>query len=343
MHEEADMSSAQTELAVRVHYPLRSGRIALRTDGDWQTDLEPNALDGERGRFEFRVPLEGAFRYLKAVHVEDGRLRWAQGHDLLAMSDRADGLDVYPHFDEDATCHECDEHHVPSRFVDRGLSVRVWLPPGYDENVLESFPVLYMQDGQNLFFPAEAFSGEHWKVAETLKVLDAMSLVNRTIVVGVRSAERERDYTAPGYDAYARFLADELVPWVDAHYRTLRGPEHTGVLGSSLGGVVSLHAAWSRPDVFGMAGALSATFGWRDDLAERVANGPKRPVRIYLDSGWPRDNYETTRAMFHLLRRAGYREGEDLLYLAFPDARHEERAWAARLHVPFQWFFRTDR
>jgi hypothetical protein len=84
---------------------------------------------------------------------------------------------------------------------------------------------------------------------------------------------------------------------------------------------------------------MSATFGYRDDLLERVATEPRRPHRLYLDTGWPRDNFEVNRSLRALLLRRGYEEGRDLLYLAFPDAAHNERAWAMRAHVPFQYFF----
>jgi predicted alpha/beta superfamily hydrolase len=146
------------------------------------------------------------------------------------------------------------------------------------------------------------------------------------------------EYTAPGYEGYARFLCEELKPWVDASYRTLSGPGDSSVMGSSLGGVVSLHLAWSRPDVFGAAACLSSTFGWRDDLFDRVRSEPRRDIRIYLDSGWPGDNYEVTRAMRGALAGRGYREGSDLLYFAFPEARHDERHWAMRAHLPMQFF-----
>jgi pimeloyl-ACP methyl ester carboxylesterase len=110
-------------------------------------------------------------------------------------------------------------------------------------------------------------------------------------------------------------------------------------MGSSLGGVVSFYLAWEWPQIFGMAACLSSTFGFRDDLRERVASEPRRDLRLYLDSGWPRDNYEATRNMRALLLRRGYREGEDLLYLGFPEALHNEAHWAMRAHVPFQFLF----
>jgi enterochelin esterase-like enzyme len=166
-----------------------------------------------------------------------------------------------------------------------------------------------------------------------------MSLVRKAIVVGVYPDDRARDYTRPGYEEYGHFLVRELKPWVDATYGTLRRPDETAVIGSSLGGVVSFYLAWEYPETFGMAGCLSSTFGWRDDLMERVASEPRRSVRFYLDSGWPGDNYEVTRGMRDRLMSRGYEPGKDLFYLAYPGSRHDENAWAGRLHVPFQFFY----
>jgi predicted alpha/beta superfamily hydrolase len=134
-------------------------------------------------------------------------------------------------------------------------------------------------------------------------------------------------------------LVKTLKPLIDTKYRTLVGPADTAVMGSSLGGVVSFYLGWQRPDVFGKVASLSSTFGYRDDLIERVATESKRNLRIYLDSGWPGDNYEATRSMRDCLIWKGYRPGSELFYLAFPEARHDENAWATRSPIPFQFLF----
>src|SRR5262249_47634315 len=163
-----------------------------------------------------------------------------------------------PYFYTDPVCSPCMLREIPSRSASgagaanghamNGHAVRVFYPPGYAENTLESYPVLYMHDGQNLFFPGEAFSGHHWKDEE---ILNSMSLIRKTSVVGIYPADRQEEYTAPGYESYGKFIVEELKPWVDSNYRTLRDSSHTATMGSSLGGVVSLHLAWRWPGVFG--------------------------------------------------------------------------------------------
>jgi len=108
--------------------------------------------------------------------------------------------------------------------------------------------------------------------------------------------------------------------------------------GSSLGGVVSFYTVWQHPEVFGGAVCMSSTFSHKDDLLERVLSEPKRKIGFYLDSGWPGDNYEVTVAMALGLVSRGWRYGRDLLYLCFPHAAHDEKAWGMRLHLPMQLF-----
>jgi enterochelin esterase-like enzyme len=170
-----------------------------------------------------------------------------------------------------------------------------------------------------------------------------MNAVRQVIVVGLYAEDRETAYTLPGYHDYGRRLVEAVKPTIDREYRTLPEPGCTAVMGSSLGGVVSLHLAWQYPHVFGMAACLSSTFGWRDDLRERIGTEARRRIRICLDSGWPGDNYEATRAMHALLRGRGYRDGRDLEHLAFPQARHDAGQWALRAHIPFQQFFGEAR
>lgn len=324
---------------VRVRYPLTRGRIVLRTDADWERDLEPLPDASTSDALSFHVPIEGTHRYFKPVLIEGSRTLWAQGDNVLCTPRGASVQELWPYFSPDETCHVCDQHSAPSSLIEAGHQVRVFLPPGYGENTLERFPIVFMNDGHNLFFPEESFAGETWRMQETLEVLQRMSLTRKVIVVGVIPHDRMRQYTAPGCVEYGRALAEELVPWAREHYRTLDGPENCAVIGSSLGGVLSLHLAWRHPEVFGAAACLSSTFGYADDLLQSVARERRRNVRIYLDSGWPNDNYEPTRAMRDTLARRGFVEGRDLHYFAFPHARHEERAWATRVHLPLQLFF----
>ena len=332
------------ERTVRVFYPPVDAAVRLRTEDDWARDVEPVAVEQDGACHVFRLRLERPFLYLKPVLRRGDDVRWSAGDNVLIVAafDQVP-RDVYPYFLAPVRCSEADLHEVPSRDGSRSHACRVYLPPGYAENTLQRFPVAYMQDGHNLFFPQEAAQGQTWRVRETLERLTTMNQTTEMIVVGVQPEDRMEDYTKPGYEAYGRFLAHDLKPLVDSRYRTLPEASSTAVIGSSLGGVVSMYLAWEHPSVFGMAACLSSTFGHKDDLRDRVAEEPRRDVRLYLDSGFPSDNFEVTKQLAATLLERGWRFGQDLLYLAFPEGVHREAAWATRLHIPFQFLFGATR
>lgn len=312
--------------------------MALRHDGDWNRDVFPVEHSDDEGWSRFEVSFDAPFRYFKPVLHTGRGMRWSVGDNYLLLAHGPATRTVHPYFDVDAHCTLCERREAAAEDGAR-FHYRVFTPPGYDENHLERYPVLYMHDAQNLFFPEESFLGDTWQVEQTLADLDAMNALCRVLVVGVYPNDRMADYTLPGYSRYGRFLARTLKQEVDREFRTLPEARHTAVLGSSLGGVVSFYLGWEFSDVFGMAGCMSSTFGYRDDLFDRVRSEVRPAVRLYLDSGWPRDNYEVTRSLRALLVSRGFQEGEDLLYFAFPQAAHHERAWARRVHLPFQFFF----
>lgn len=324
--------------ALRVVYPVAEGRIVLRTEQDWNRDIEPDAPADGGHTTTFTVESEKPFLYFKPVLRASDGLFWTPGVNRLVLMTEPDNRPVYPHFRSSGGGHFAPPIEFDSTRLGRRHRILVYLPPGYDENTLKRYPVLYMQDGQNLFFPEEAFLGNDWKVDRTVSMLDSMSVVDDFIVVGVYSKDRFAEYTKPGYEMYGKSLVGEVKPRIDQDFRTLPGPLRTSLLGSSLGGVVSFFLAWEYPDVFGRAGCLSSTFGYRDDLLDRVLSEEKRDAGFYLDSGWPEDNYEVTVSMAMALVARGWVFGRDLIHFAFPLAEHDEKAWGLRLHLPLQLF-----
>lgn len=317
-----------------MHYRVGDDALVVRTSHNWDADVEPVEVSANGAVFDlgFTEPWVA----LKPCLRRGGQLHWSVGDNYIVSAHDPDPS-IWPAF-------FASPHGEVSKLIElqeggRAYSARVYTPPGYSENTLRRFSVLYMQDGRNLFFPEEAFGGREWRVDETMDRLDRMNSVRKVIVVGIAPHDRMHDYTAPGYEAYGTFLTRTLKPIVDAGWRTRTDPESTVVSGSSLGGVVSLHLAWRYPTVFGGAMCLSSTFGYKDDLYARIAAEPRPPIRIYLDSGWPNDNYEATNAMRDLLVARGFRLGDDLLSFSFPEGAHDEASWADRLHVPFQYFF----
>ncbi len=324
------------ERTLRVAYPPGEGRLVLRTELDWEQNLEPVATSDDGTTSTFRVRADQPFLYFKPCLVKDGQHYRSVGSNKLLLMTEEDTRVAYPFFLSPEHGQFSPLIEFPSRILGRSHQLRVYLPPGYHENTLTTFPVAFMQDGQNLFFPEEAFMGRDWQVDETSRTLRAMSAVEDVIIVGVHSGDRMAEYTSPGYEAYARSLAEEIVPEAQQRLRIGAHRRFRSVWGSSLGGVVSFYTVWQHPEVFGTAVCMSSTFSHMDNLIDRVLTEPARDVAFYLDSGWPGDNYEVTMAMAMALVSRGWRYGLNLLHLCFPQAEHDETAWGMRLHLPLQ-------
>ena len=244
----------------------------------------------------------------------------------------------------------------PSRFVD-ARDVLVWLPPGYDANPRGRYPVVLMHNGQNVFDGATSFlPGMEWQADETADRLIRAGRIPPCIVVAVaNSPARREDYTLevdPRYgggrsDRYARFLIEELLPFLDRTYRTRTRPEDRTVIGSSLGGLVSLDLGLLHSDVFGRVGSISPAVWWADRaVVTRVTATGHRPVRVWMDIGTAestptadghREWLESAQALRDALVGAGWRVGRDLHYEEIEGAPHNESAWAARFDRVLEW------
>jgi predicted alpha/beta superfamily hydrolase len=321
---------------LRIAYPPNSGRIVLRTELDWNKDIEPTAVTAD-GISTFDVEAYHPFLYFKPCLLENGQLHWAKGDNRLLIMTEDDRRVFYPHFHGSDYGKFSPLVTFDSAILGREHRARVYVPPGYEENSLAQYPVAFFQDGQNLFFPEEAFKGRDWGLDSTHWQLRSMGAVEDVILIGLYSGrDREKEYTKPGYELYAKSLVEEVVPEAEARLRVLRGRRYRSVWGSSLGGVVSFYTVWQHPETFGAAVCMSSTFFYKDDLLERVLTEETPAVAFYLDSGWPGDNYEATVGMAMALISRGWRWGHNLLHLAYPNAMHNEHDWGLRLHIPLQ-------
>jgi predicted alpha/beta superfamily hydrolase len=232
--------------------------------------------------------------------------------------------------------------------------VLVYLPPGY-EGGTRRYPVLYLQDGQNLFDGATSFiPGQEWRVDETAERLIRRGSIEPLIIVGIYNAGELRadEYTptpdprakAGGKaDVYGRFLVEEVMPFIDARYRTLGGTANTGVGGSSLGGLVSLHLAVEYPHVFGKVAVLSPSVWWdgRSILERARRLKPHRDLRVWLDMGTKEGEgaLRDARLLRDVLRASGLRPGRELKYFEARGAPHSELAWAKRVGPVLRFLF----
>jgi predicted alpha/beta superfamily hydrolase len=326
------------ERTLRVSYPMTEGsRLTLRTELDWDKSHEAIAVSDDRNTWTFTVRADQPFLYFKPCLEREGASYWSIGPNHLLLMGEQDQRICYPFFVTPEYGRFSSLIEFPSAILGRKHKVRVYLPPGYDENTLATYPAIFMQDGQNLFFPDEAFMGREWQVDETSLTLQKMRAAEDFVIIGIHSDDRMRDYTEPGYELYARSLAEEIVPQAQQRLRIGDHRRFRSVWGSSLGGVVSFYTVWEHAKVFGSAVCMSSTFSHRNTLIDRVLDEPFRDVGFYLDSGWPGDNYEVTLAMATALVSRGWRYGHNLLHLSFPYAEHNEVFWGVRLHLPMQF------
>ncbi|WP_205503915.1 alpha/beta hydrolase [Rufibacter psychrotolerans] len=229
-------------------------------------------------------------------------------------------------------------------------SRRVWLylPPNYATST-KKYPVLYMHDGQNLFDAYYSYSGE-WGVDEALNNL-YQTHGTEVIVVGIDNGSEERineytpwvnaQYGGGKGDAYVDFLVQTLKPYIDAHYRTLPGKAHTGVSGSSMGGLISLYAALKYPEVFGKAGVFSPAFWVSPELYDYVAKTkPAKDLKVYLVAGAKegKQMVPDMARMRDLLLKQGMKPAA-LRYTVHADGEHKESYWQREFPQVFLWLF----
>ena len=198
---------------LRVCYPVEKGsRIVLRTEMDWDKNVEPESV-AEGGQTSiFTLECKKPFLYFKVLLQTGNQYQWSVGENLLALMTQQTTNDVYPFFRSPETGSFTDILEFDSPILGRKHLLRVYVPPGYYENTLQSYPILYMQDGKNLFFPEEAFLGNEWGVDDSLSLLNRMTAIDRVIVVGIWSHDRFLDYTKPGYEKYGRAVVEEIIP-----------------------------------------------------------------------------------------------------------------------------------
>lgn len=243
-----------------------------------------------------------------------------------------------------------------SRFLRNQRDLIVYLPPGYDAQPGRYFPALYLHDGQNLFDGATSFiPGMDWHVGHTADQCISVGKVEPLIIVGMYNTKaRIREYTPTHVpklgggraDRYAKFLIEEVKPFVERQYRTFSGPENTGIGGSSLGGLVSLYLGLKLSHIFGKIAALSPSVWWNQRVMHRFAEAyaaEHRP-RIWLDIGTregPRIVQEVEQFRDVLLQK-GWSLNQDLHYERIEGAEHNEAAWARRV-APFLQFLYPAR
>ncbi len=254
-----------------------------------------------------------------------------------------------------------------SQYID-ARNVTVWLPGDYVPG--EPCDVLYMHDGQMLFDATTTWNHQEWQVDEVLGTLITEGKARRCIVVGVdNTSNRLNDYfptkcyeyvpaderqgvdiSAYKGDEYLRFLVEEVKPFIDSRYKPLTSREHTFVMGSSMGGLISLYALCEYPEVFGGAVCMSTHLSmqffdpkyknelWAEGLRQYVTKNLPEPAGhlLYMDGGTVElDNtYRPYQNKLNAIISGLGWDSAHFVYYLFEGHAHNELCWAKRLDKP---------
>ncbi|OYT11914.1 MAG: hypothetical protein B6I18_02395 [Bacteroidetes bacterium 4572_112] len=231
-----------------------------------------------------------------------------------------------------------------------GRNRRIWIyvPKNYDSTT-DSFPVMYMQDGQNLFDVNTSFSGE-WEVDESLNTLFDNG-DSGIIVVGIDNGGGSRlDEYSPWINAqygggegeqYTNFIINTLKPHIDSNYRTLSDRENTGIMGSSMGALISFYAALEHQDIFSKVGVFSPSFWFSDSVFTHVQNkGKQYDMQFYLMAGTQESSSMIPKLsqMKSTLLNAGFTNSE-IKYVTHSDGQHSEWYWRREFPNAYIWLF----
>lgn len=257
----------------------------------------------------------------------------------------------------------------PTRYI-KPRRVDIWLPPDYEKNKNDRYNVLYMHDGQNVFIPELSFTKIDWGIDEAIMGLMEKGKIGPTMAVGIwNTTARVPEYMPakplkkygskdgklqmapfhkkeiPLSDQYLKFLVNDLKPYIDKHYRTRPDAKNNVVMGSSMGGLISLYAVCEYPDVFGGAGCVSTHWPIKKGVVIKyMEKSLPKPGnhRFYFDFGTGNEaEYEKYQDRVDvIMRTAGYQMGKDWMTRKIPGADHNERAWRKRVHIPIEFLFK---
>lgn len=246
-------------------------------------------------------------------------------------------------------------------------NVEIMLPDGYEEDTDKRYQVLYMHDGQNVFNSKTAYTGVDWGVDEILDSLIKVGKINETIIVAPWNSYEKRfsEYMpkAPAMmtdnpmvkeklkettgfddlysDQYLKFIVEELKPFIDSKYRTKSGLEHTAIMGSSMGGLISLYAICKYPDVFSGAGCVSTHWpvpvlgdAYISTLSSSLPNPENHTIYFdYGTEGLDKDYEPYQMQVDSIMMEKGFVKNDTWTTLKFEGAGHNEQSWNERVHI----------
>eukprot|EP01100_Stratorugosa_tubuloviscum_P004543 TRINITY_DN2141_c0_g1_i1.p1 TRINITY_DN2141_c0_g1~~TRINITY_DN2141_c0_g1_i1.p1 ORF type:complete len:401 (+),score=142.92 TRINITY_DN2141_c0_g1_i1:102-1304(+) len=357
-------------IKINVHFPqnkLHSGsndiylRGSLSSVGlSWNSGLKMNFISNNTWSISLNYDSSIAGQKLEMKPLVEDKV-WSIGANFfINLPSTSQVFDIYPWFYSTQGKYEILENQIYSPQLKNLRSVIVYTPPSYYENTLKTIKgVLIMHDGENLFNDSTSFGGISWHCQTTVDQLVYQGQMEEIIIIGLyNTPERIDEYTysydpecrcpvgAGGNgDLYIQFIQQTVIPAMQPLYRMDMSQSNLGILGSSLGGLISCYAGWTRSNVFGKIGCMSSSFWWNtEDFNNDILNRslPQQDLLLYLDSGTSGDGNDdlpqTTRVVDHL-KQLGYKEGVNLMQFIDVGGQHNEYYWGKRFHVPMKFLY----
>ncbi|WP_298509267.1 alpha/beta hydrolase-fold protein [uncultured Kordia sp.] len=312
----------------RIKIPMEKETINFKfTLGSWETvELDSQGFDVENRTYTYDENLKTS---TYAVW------NWSKGNKNKTASTKQPNVETF-----------AETFEIPQ--LNKTRKIQVYLPPNY-ANTTESYPVLYMHDGQNVFDKATSYSGE-WEVDETLNSLHQTHGLDVIVVAIDNSEERMQEYsawTSPKYklpqgQEYVMFIAKTLKPAIDAKYRTKKDAQNTAIMGSSMGGLISHYAVFAHPDVFGKAGVFSPSFWFSEDTfsftKDNLAKAQHSKLYYLMGEKEGEVMMANLNKMLKLLNENGFPKDQFTTKFS-PDGTHSEAFWRSELKTALLWLF----
>jgi len=342
------------------HISLRGNRLGL----NWTTGVDMIATSSTSWRVAMPSGAADVGQQVEMKPLINDR-SWSIGSNFIVQLPaqvKDSSVDIYPWFHRTTGQYEVIGN-IYSPQLNNTRDIIVYTPPSYYENQLKRYQnVLVMHDGQNLFNASTAFSVP-WDCQVTVNALVSSGQMEEVVIVGAYNTPARLDEYTYSYDPcyqtdlrgncvggggdgdlYLDFLIETMLPWVEPQFRIDVTRDRLGILGSSLGGLISCYGAWTRPSVFGKGGCMSSSFWWNtEDFNNVILKNYPRPDKdtLYVDSGTccPNpigdDHYQTLRVV-DSMQDLGYTMNKDLFYYVDEGASHNELYWGLRFNEPMR-------
>jgi predicted alpha/beta superfamily hydrolase len=325
---------------------------------NWNTGVEMSSQPNDLWTFNFKYTPDmiGQTLEFKALLSDN---QWMNGANaFVSLSDKNNTkITAYPFFYSTQGQYQYI-HNVFSPQLNNYRDLVIYTPPSYYENPYKVIQnVLVMHDGQNLFNVSTSFLGNSWLCQNTVDALVMEGNMDEIIIVGVDNTPDRIDELTYSYDStvpgggkgdlYLDFIETTVLPIIEKNFRVhTRVRNDLGILGSSLGGLISCYAVWTRSKVYSKGGCMSSSFWWNnEDFNNQILVNhpvPNSDVKIYIDSGDSGndndDEAQTKRVRDHFLK-LGFTLNDDLMYYLDHGGMHSETYWSKRFYIPMQFLY----